>query len=81
MTTLVLNDSEWNKIYHRIRDDYGDAVILISWRLKEELGFTVRRHRNFDTVKGYTYHDIRLDFVNQESLTFFNLKYGHRDGQ
>ena len=72
---LIFTERQWNKIYHRIRDDYGDAVILISWRLKEELGFTVRRHRDYDPVNGHMKDDIRLDFYDEAKMVFFKLKY------
>lgn len=73
--TLIFTERQWNKIYRRIRDDYGDAVILISWKLKEELGFTVRRHRDYDPVNGHMREDIRLDFYDEAKMVFFKLKY------
>ena len=73
--TLIFTERQWNKVYHRIRDDYGDAVILISWRLKQELGFTVRRHRDYDPVNGHMREDIRLDFYDEAKMVFFKLKY------
>jgi hypothetical protein len=50
-------------------------VVLISWKLKEILGFTVRRHRDYDPDKGHMVCDILLDFYNQTAITFFQLKY------
>ena len=73
--TLVFTESQWNKIYHQIRQDYGDTVILISWRLKETLGFTVRRHQGHNPINGHWVNDIRLDFYDEASLVFFKLKY------
>jgi hypothetical protein len=73
--TLIFTERQWNKVYNRIRQDYGDAVILISWRLKEELGFTVRRHQDYDPVNGHMKDDIRLDFYNEAKMVFFKLKY------
>lgn len=73
--TLIFTERQWNKVYHRIRDDYGDAVILISWRLKQELGFTVRKHRDYDPVNGHMCEDIRLDFYDEAKMVFFKLKY------
>ena len=60
--TLVLTEYKWNEIYNQIRQEYGDSVILLSWKLKETLGFTVRRHRDYDPDKGHMVNDIRLDF-------------------
>jgi hypothetical protein len=73
--TLIFTERQWNKVYNHIRQDYGDAVILISWRLKEELGFTVRRHRDYDPVNGHMKDDIRLDFYDEAKMVFFKLKY------
>jgi hypothetical protein len=73
--TLILTEYIWNEIYIRIREEYGDTVVIISWKLKETLGFTVRRHRDYDPVNGYMVNDIRLDFYDNAALTFFQLKY------
>ena len=73
--TLVLSEYTWNEIYIRIREEYGDPVVIISWKLKETLGFTVRRHRDYDPVNGHMVNDIRLDFYDEAAMTFFQLKY------
>jgi len=73
--TLVLSEYIWNEIYIRIREEYGDSIILISWKLKETLGFTVRRHRDYDRTLGHMVDDIRLDFYDEPAMTFFQLKY------
>lgn len=73
--TLVLTEHKWNEIYNQIRQEHGDSVVLISWKLKEILGFTVRRHRDYDPDKGHMVCDILLDFYNQTAITFFQLKY------
>ncbi|CAB4133445.1 hypothetical protein UFOVP257_196 [uncultured Caudovirales phage] len=73
--TLILSEKKWNTIYNQIRNEYGDAVILISWRLKDTLGFTVRRHRDYDPVNGHMKDDIRLDFYDEVKMTFFQLRY------
>jgi hypothetical protein len=73
--TLTLTEKKWNTIYNQIRKEHGDSTVLLSWKLKDTLGFTVRRHRDYDPVKGYMVHDIRLDFYDNAALTFFQLKY------
>ena len=57
------------------RKEHGDSVILISWKLKDTLGFTVRRHREYNPINGHMVDDIRLDFYDEPSITFFQLKY------
>ena len=73
--TVTLSESEWNKIYNQIREEYGDTTVIISWKLKDTLGFTVRRHRDYNPVNGHMVNDIRLDFYDNAALTFFQLKY------
>ena len=73
--TLILTESKWNTIYNQIREEYGDTTVIISWKLKETLGFTVRRHRDYNPVNGHMVNDIRLDFYDESAMTFFQLKY------
>ena len=73
--TLTLTEKKWNKIYNLIREEYGDTTVIISWKLKETLGFTVRRHRDYNPVNGHMVNDIRLDFYDESAMTFFQLKY------
>ena len=75
MTTVVLSHDTWTKIRQRIDADYGTVVGLVSWKLRETLGFTVRHHTGYSIWKKRYEDDIRLDFVDQDSLTFFQLKY------
>lgn len=73
--TLTLTEYKWNQIYNQIREEYGDTTVIISWKLKETLGFTVRRHRDYNPVNGHMVNDIRLDFYDEAAMTFFQLKY------
>jgi hypothetical protein len=73
--TLILTEKKWNEIYNQIREEHGDSTILLSWKLKETVGFTVRRHRDYNPVNGHMVNDIRLDFYDEAALTFFQLKY------
>lgn len=75
MTTIVIKTRDWHDICARIAEDYGQATTLISWRLKETLGFTVRHHQGFNSLTNVYENDRRLDFVNEEAATFFRMKY------
>ena len=75
MTTIVMNDYNWQKIRARIDEDYGRVTTLISWRLKETLGFTVRHHRGINSLTNIFEYDTRLDFVDETAATFFRMKY------
>jgi hypothetical protein len=75
MTTIVLAHKEWNNIRRSIDADYGRVTTLVSWRLRETLGFTVRHHQGNNPINGHWVNDTRLDFVNEDAATFFRLKY------
>ena len=75
MTTIVMNDYNWQKIRARIDQDYGRVTTLVSWRLKETLGFTVRHHRGINSLTNIFEYDTRLDFVDETAATFFRMKY------
>jgi len=75
MTTIVMNDYNWQKIRARIDEDYGRVTTLVSWRLKETLGFTVRHHQGTNSLTNIFEYDTRLDFVDETAATFFRMKY------
>ncbi len=86
MTTIVLSESVWSDIYERLADEYQcrPSVLLIRSKMKETLGFTVRRHRNLVETNGpagehdrfgHWQEEIHLDFYNEQQLTWFRLKY------
>jgi hypothetical protein len=75
MTTIALKHQDWRNLRQRIDADYGKVVSMVSWKLKETLGFTVRHHTGFNVLNKQYEDDIRLDFVDQERLVFFKLKY------
>lgn len=35
---------EWSHVSARLVEEYGPSI-MISWKLKRELGFTIRRHK------------------------------------
>lgn len=41
---IFQNPEEWEMISKRLVETYGPSI-MISWKCKRELGFTVRRHR------------------------------------
>lgn len=72
--TLAINDYRWAKLKAKIVEDYGLATVLISWRLRNTLGFTVREHRDYANESGWD-NSIRLDFWDDQLQTMFLLKY------
>ena len=82
--------SEWEAISEQLVKQYG-ASILISWKCKRELGFTIRYHQGlkqadytgeFKELKGRYYYspEVHLDFYSEPAQSFFVLKYLNLDG-
>lgn len=80
---------EFEELHHRLLEEHGRATMLVSWRMKRELGFTIRHHKGLalndsldsEWLKGefeHKYHyemQVHLDFYNEAQLSFFMLKY------
>ena len=73
--TLTLSYTAWNKLKEKITEDYGRATVLISWRLRDQLGFTVREHIEYNQEDWRNSHTIRLDFWDDQMQTMFLLRY------
>jgi hypothetical protein len=71
---IVLTHKQWDKLSYRLTNDYGLSIMLLSYRMKDKLGFTVRNHREWSHQHG-SIEDIRLDFYNESKRTMFLLKY------
>jgi hypothetical protein len=83
--------SEWVEVFQMIQRDFGQKM-TISFVLKRELGFTVRRHRGLaphnqntresydpDWPHKYYYEDqVHLDFYSESAQSWFQLKYLNR---
>ena len=68
--SFKLKPGQWVALKARLLQDYAPADVLITWRCRERLGFTVRQHQGYgDKVR---YH---LDFWDDGMRTFFVLKY------
>jgi hypothetical protein len=44
---IVLAPTQWLKLKRRLDDDYGRTTMMISWKMKEVLGFVNRDHRGY----------------------------------
>jgi len=73
--TIAISYRAWEKLKGRITEDYGQATVLISWRLKATLGFTVREHRDYTADVWHDIDNIRLDFYDEQLQTLFLLRY------
>jgi hypothetical protein len=81
---------EFEELHHSLFKEYGQSTMMISWKMKRELGFTIRHHKGLvphDAVEwkqmkeeGWThrYHyeeQVHLDFYNESAMSWFVLKY------
>lgn len=76
--------SQWEQIRQRLAKEFG-ASMLISWRMKRELGFTVREHQAWMETKRsdlvhsvarfYPEMQIHLDFFDSQAQSWFLLRY------
>lgn len=78
------NTEDWYRIKEKIKQDFGVATAVISWRLKRELGFTVREHQaqdSWDTTDSFfsAGREVHLDFFNEAAHSWFVLKYLNLD--
>jgi len=78
--TIRLTPDEWKKIKEQIVADYGKAMIMISWKTKRELGFTVREHTEYirENLSDDWFNmkkSVHLDFYDDHQETMFRLKY------
>jgi len=72
--SLKISEDIWINLYNRVAVDYPRSVLMIRERMKEVLGFTMRRH--VDYPEGRYRCVIYLDFYNEPKRTMFLLKYG-----
>ena len=73
--TINLSSEQWRRLEQRLRQDHPRSVMLIRSVMRRELGFTVRRHREFDS-DFYAREVIVLDFYDPRQMTWFILRYG-----
>ena len=81
---------EFEELHQRLMAEHGRATMLVSWKMKRELGFTIRHHKGlvehekeiWEIMKGEGWHQrhhyemqVHLDFYNETQQTFFVLKY------
>lgn len=80
---------EWELISAQLIKEHG-ASIMISWKMRRELGFQVRFHQGLELRKDaelvpdlkhrYYYQDqVHLDFFNETAQSWFILKYTNKD--
>jgi len=82
MKSLKLTTDQWLVIKKEIDRTHPTSVTMVRWKMKQVLGFTVRKHTQWITKvnkfggMGYQEELIYLDFFDESKRTFFLLKYG-----
>ena len=79
---VIFKDAgEWAPIWNKILTEHGPSI-AISFKLRRELGFSIRHHQEwvpFVNRQGHTVHhcqnQIHLDFYNPGALSWFQLRY------
>ena len=84
------NVREFEGLHHRLFKEYGQSTMMISWKTKQVLGFTIRHHKGlvehdkgtWEVMKSEGFHNryhyesqVCLDFYNEAQQTWFVLKY------
>jgi len=74
---IVLTHKQWWKLRGQLTKDYSPSIMMISWKMKEKLGFTIREYEAWREEDSYwnKTSDIRLDFYNEPKRTMFMLRY------
>lgn len=74
---IILTLNEWDNVKERITERHGLSMTLLSFKLKRDLGFTVRNHRYVEDRDLYRrhVHEIHLDFYDDAKETMFRLAY------
>jgi hypothetical protein len=65
MKPIKLTEKNWQKIRELLLQEHPKSAIIIRWKMKEVLGFTVRDDGRF----------VHLDFFDEKKYTFFCLKF------
>lgn len=67
MKSVKLKRETWHKIREDLLLTHPKSAIIVSWKMKEVLGFTVRN--DYESRHAY------LDFYDEKKQSFFLLKY------
>lgn len=79
---------EFEELHARMVEEYGKSTMFISWKMKRELGFTIRHHKGLvpnvhdsdwlEEEFQHKYHyepQVHLDFYSEAAMSWFVLKY------
>lgn len=72
-----LTHKEWEEVKQKLIADFGPSIVMISWKMRNELGFSMREHHRWDKTKQWEDRAsvICIDFYTEAARTYFLLKY------
>jgi len=73
-----LTREEWDRIREQIRTEFGPSMILLRSKMRDELGFLPREHRDWvPKMDGGHWGEtvIHIDFYTEQARTWFLLKF------
>lgn len=79
MSTVYMTEKNWRAVREILAAENKPSVMMISHRMKEKLGFSVREHRHWTQTDGkykFTEESIALDFYNESKYTMFLIRFG-----
>jgi len=77
---IELPREEWLELRRGLIEQYG-KIVLLSWKMKEICGFTMREHRRDTSYATGEYHPpvYCLDFYDEAMKMWYLLKYSGRE--
>lgn len=74
--SIQLTPREWDSIRIRLQEEHADkpSIFLMRSVMQRELGFTVRKHYDYNDDREHYYY-VWLDFYDDQLETLFRLKY------
>jgi hypothetical protein len=73
-----LTHAEWRKIREQLCTEFGQSMIMLRSRMRDELGFLPREHCDWvPKMDGGHWGDtvIHIDFYTEQARTWFLLKF------
>jgi hypothetical protein len=74
----VLTREEWDRVREQIRTEFGPSMVMLRSRMRDELGFLPREHRDWvPKMDGGHWGEtvIHIDFYTEQARTWFLLKF------
>lgn len=75
MKALILTQEQWKNVSEQIIKNHPRSVWLSRDKMKRVLGFTPRKHTDWEQEDYRHRLTIHLDFFDEQQRTMFLLKY------